>query len=253
MALIVRRETKVYGDYINDNNQFVEIRYDEDCENPRRDDDGLYSHFYTYTREYCSPDTERLYTYHRGIIDRAPSLWEILEEFIDTAYGYRDDDPEWMDDLMCTEGDGRDYLFEVIDYINEHGGVALPVSMYDHSSIGYSVGHPGQFVGAYPWDAGYAGLIYAKDEDIKRNFMVDEVTDELRERVRKCFADEVKYYSHWANGQCFYYNLYDKSGTIIDSHGGFIGDDVTESSIEYYTGKLEETSMSLDDWMDSIA
>lgn len=241
----------MYGNYTNKNNEYVEILFDCDCENPRKDDDGLYTHFYTYTRDYDSPDTDRLWDYrNQCMCDRVPTLWEILEEFIDTAYGYRDDDPEWMEELECVEGDGRDYLFEVIGYINEHGGVALPVSMYDHSSIGYGVGHPGQFVGAYPWDAGYVGLIYAKDEDIKKNFMADEVTDELRERTEKCMEAEVEYYSHWANGECYYFNLYDESGTLIDDCCGFIGDDTKESGIEDYTGELEETSMSLEEWIE---
>jgi hypothetical protein len=241
----------MYGNYINKHNEYVEVLFDSWCENPRKDDGGLYTHFYTYNR-YDSPDVENLWTVD-GMKDRTPTLWEVLEEFIDTAWWARDDDPEWMEELECTSGDGREYLFEVIDYINEHGGVALPVSMYDHSSVGYGVGHPSQFVGAYPWDAGYVGLIYARDEDIKKNFLVDEVTDELRKRVEKCMEEEVEYYSQWANGECYYFNLYDKSGNLIDSCSGFIGDDTAKSGIEDYTGELEETDMSLDEWVESVA
>lgn len=237
--------------FITEDGRFVEIRFDDTCPNPRREFD-YYTHFYTYTNRYDSPDVENLWTVD-GMKDRTPTLWEVIEEFIDTAWWARDDDPEWMEELECVSDNGRDYLFKVIDYINEHGGVALPVSMFDHSIIGYGVGHPGQFLGAYPWDAGYVGLIYARDEDIKKNFLVDEVTDELRERVRESLAGDVREYSDWASGECYGYECYDKNGNMVGSCWGFIGDDAETNGMFDDLGKLTETDMTLDEWVESVA
>ena len=36
--------------------------------------------------------------------------------------------------------------------------------------------------------------------------------------------DEVEYYSSWANGEVYYYQLLDENNEEIDSCGGFIGE-----------------------------
>ena len=200
--------------YVDDDGNLVEIRYDYDCENPRRDDDGIYSTFLTWARGYSSPD--------------------------ENPYDYPD---ELAGDMGIYDEDGcNGSLFDLIRGMNEMGWVALPVSMVDHSSIAYRAGHPSQFVGAYPWDAGYVGLIYASESAIKEGLMVDEVTDEIRERVIGHLENEVRYYSDWADGTCYGFVKYDRHGEEIDSCWGFIGDDATTNGIEDHVGRLHECS-----------
>ena len=243
--------------YVNEDGNLVQILNDDDCENPRHDDDGLFSHFYTWN-DYASPDTVVCYDYYGQRHEEAPTLWDIMDELVDRdefeAYAYakhlKNNEYAWMADLADGYDDGC--FGKVVRWLNEHGHVALPVSMVDHSGIAYRAGHPSQFVGAYPWDAGYVGLIYATEDAIKKNYMVDKVNDELRKQVIKALEEEVAYYSAWVEGYCYGFRIYGINGDEIDSCWGFIGDDAETNGIEDYTGKLHDCSFtSVDEYVDS--
>ena len=131
--------------------------------------------------------------------------------------------------------------------LNEMGHVALPVSAYIHSGIAYRVGTPSQFPDSQ-WDAGYAGLIFATKEKVLENYMVDDLTQEIRARANRCLADEVEYYSEWAEGCTYGYELTDHETLEVDSCWGFIGSDAVTSGITYYTGDLHDTNLDYDEW-----
>ena len=133
--------------------------------------------------------------------------------------------------------------------LNELGHVALPVSAYIHSGVVYKVGTPSQFPDSQ-WDAGYAGLIYVTREKVLKEYMVDELTDDLRKRINRYLADEVEYFSEWAEGHTYGYVMTDHETLEEDSCWGFIGDDAATNGMTDYTGDLQDTSLDYDEWLE---
>lgn len=209
--------------FTTDDGNYVEIKWDCDCESPREYDN--LGTFYTWLNSYGSPD-------------KAPSLEDLFDEY------------DLWDEWEKVERANPVAWFAA--KLNELGHVAVPVSAYIHSGITYSVGTPSQFYDAQ-WDAGYAGVIFVEAEKVCGSDWcadITEITPETRKVINRYLADEVDYYDEWARGHCYGYVMYDKSGDEIDSCWGFIGDDASTSGIEDYTGKLAETSLSLDDWIE---
>ena len=183
------------GLYLNARGELVDVWRDADAPSPR--EDCPYGTFLTFHRGHFSPD-ENPYRY---VDELAESLGM--------------PDPEDAS------------LFDVIAFLNEHGNVALPVSMLDHSGIRYATGDPRQFVGAWPWDAGYVGLIWAPEQDGPTR---DDVRDWLRASV-----DE---YDGWASGDCYGFTVYAKDGTELDCRGFFYGDDFDANGLLAAAGPL---------------
>lgn len=50
----------------------------------------------------------------------------------------------------------------------------------------------------------------------------DEKEDPPTKESAKAFLSE---YTSWANGECYYYEVYDEKGNLVDASGGFIGTD----------------------------
>ena len=205
--------------FISDDGCFVEIKPDYDCDNPRECELGT---FYTWLNDYSSPD-------------EAPTLEELFDEF------------NLWDEWDKVERGNPVAWFAA--KLNELWYVSLPVAAYIHSGIVYRVGTLSQFPDSQ-WDAGYAGVIFVSEEKIRKELMVPEVTAEVRARVNRYLADEVEYFSAWAEGQTYGFVKYDRYGDEVDSCWGFIGYDAVQNGMVDYAGMLEETSMSLDDWVE---
>ena len=123
----------------------------------------------------------------------------------------------------------------------------LPVSVYDHSGVIYSVGDPTQFVD-WQWDAGYMGVIYMTKDEIENNW--GSFTDETRKRAIECLTSEVETYNAWANGNVYGFVITDKEGNEVDSCWGFYGDDADENGLADECGGLHDTTMNLDEWLE---
>jgi len=271
--------------FINENGEFVIVHIDQAGYefNPREEDCVNIGTFITWVGGYRSPDETRYHDedsclddimYNLGLLsqyeDEAEEREKELEPYWESYYNWHH--------LKCV-GERQIRLFEyhkitaatrrfyrwylqkqpttkakpidtklawlLTQAATRDDIVLLPVNHYSYDST-YSTDTPRECV-----DANYDGVIYTTDERIKELYGIDEVTDEHRKRALEELRHEVEYYSMWASGNVWWYETFDKGGNMIDSCSGFIGDD--SSIIEDATGKLEETSMTLDEWVESIA
>ena len=76
--------------------------------------------------------------------------------------------------------------------------VALPLYLYDHSSItmnttGFSC----------PWDSGMVGCIYADYEKIRSCYGVKRITKAIIEKVKESLRNEVKVYDDYISGNIY--------------------------------------------------
>jgi hypothetical protein len=112
--------------------------------------------------------------------------------------------------------------------IEKHGGVVLPLYLYEHSgmtmdTIGFSC----------PWDSGQVGIIYAEKATILKEYNVTDVTPEIRERVLKVLRSEVETYDQWLQGDVYGFVIEDAEGEHLDSCWGFFGvEDCLEAAKE---------------------
>lgn len=102
--------------------------------------------------------------------------------------------------------------------------VYMPIYMYDHSGItinttGFSC----------PWDSGQVGFIYVTEQEMKKEFG-DSYTDQDIEKAKQILLNEVKTMDEYLQGEVYGFNLV-KDDTIIDSCGGFFGDNIKQNGI----------------------
>jgi len=101
---------------------------------------------------------------------------------------------------------------------DEHTVVILPLYLYNHSGItmnttGFSD----------PWDSGQVGFIYARREDVLKEFNVKRVTKKLRDKIEKILEVEVKTYDQYLTGDVWTFDIENEEGECVDSCGGFYG------------------------------
>lgn len=87
--------------------------------------------------------------------------------------------------------------------------VGLKVWGYDHGGIIYRTGETNPFT--CPWDSGFAGIIFATEEHIKRWFCVEEITDEIRSKALEVLRGEVETYSKYVNGEVYGFTVGEES------------------------------------------
>lgn len=125
---------------------------------------------------------------------------------------------------------------DVCEYVKANWNVVgpiLPVSMYEHSGVSYSIGFAGN-----AWDTGDAGIIFATRELLDETQGKGETpsNDDLAEWLK----GEVEEYSRWANGEVYGYVIKDVNGDDVESCWGFIGDEyVTEAAKEAVPDAVE--------------
>jgi hypothetical protein len=75
---------------------------------------------------------------------------------------------------------------------NGHGGIRLPIYMYDHS---------GRTIRTSPFscafDSGMLGFIFATQHDIRSWFNVKRITKDVRKRAESCLEAEVEEYDNY--------------------------------------------------------
>lgn len=200
--------------YLNDEGNYVTIHWDCDCDSPRSWDGNLGT-FLTWMSHHVSPDDNPF----DGFDD------------LGAEYGIRcDDDPN-----------------EFVAKFNAKVGVCIPVFAIDHSGVAYRAAWANPFHD--PWDSGFVGVVFATKERIRETFQVKRVTQKVRNRVIDDFIAEVDEYSAWAEGSCYGFVVHDKDDNEVDSCWGFIGMDAVESGLAEQCNGLNDTSMSLDEWL----
>jgi len=109
-------------------------------------------------------------------------------------------------------------LKEIAEHLIKVKGacVILPLYLMDHSGISMSTGsfH-------CPWDSGQVGFIYATKEDIRKNFMIKNVTKEKKEHTERILQGEVKTYDAYISGQVYGYNITDADGEEVERDHGY--------------------------------
>lgn len=107
---------------------------------------------------------------------------------------------------------------EAILQVIEQKFIVLPLYLYDHSGLAMNT------IGFHnPWDSGQVGWIYVSKEAVLQEYGVDQLTDELLQKVKDLLQGEVKEYDAYLRGECYGFELY-KNGELVDSCWGFIGD-----------------------------
>jgi len=77
------------------------------------------------------------------------------------------------------------------------------------------------------WDWGTVGAIVALEEDVKKDFDIQEITDEIKEKTIEGLQSEVEEYNHYLTGEVYgiVEEMYDESFEQMDydSCWGYLG------------------------------
>jgi hypothetical protein len=161
------------------------------------------------------------------------------------------EEDEWQDeDGNWQEGEGLDFnhgpdLYAAIQRC--HDIVIRCLFLYDHSGITMSTSPFN-----CPWDSGMVGFAFMDEERMKKNFMVEEVTDDIRARTRKLIDGEVKQYDQYLTGDVWGYVIEDREGEQVDSCWGFYGADYCEEEGKSIFASLVEEQKQDDSFMEKI-
>ena len=110
--------------------------------------------------------------------------------------------------------------------IGSKNAIALPLYLYDHSGL---VINTTPF--SCPWDSGQVGWIYAKKENIRKEYNKKRVSKKMAEKVKEVLRGEVEVFNDYIRGNIYGYTLNDISGKEIDSCWGFYGNDFINNGI----------------------
>lgn len=90
--------------------------------------------------------------------------------------------------------------------------VILPIYMYSHG--GETINTTGF---SCPWDSGQVGWIFVTTEDICKEYNCKRVNPAIRHRVAQILIGEIETYDQYIRGEVYGYELFDKTGNVIDS------------------------------------
>lgn len=125
--------------------------------------------------------------------------------------------------------------------MRENVAVILPLYLYDHSGITISTS---PF--SCPWDSGQVGFIYMTKKDAIENYGKKIMTKAVREKAEKYLKAEVETYDQYLTGEIYTLDVYeikeDEADELIESIGGFYGDNFwTNGMADYTSGEVIES------------
>lgn len=154
-----------------------------------------------------------------------------INEFLMELLGLSDMDRVVREAFKNSDRVGSFYSDEVKDYLLSSMNkkyVWLPVYKYEHSGISFNTtGYN------CPWDSGLIGLIYVDRKRIHEEFSVKRISSALKERILNTLRSEVDEFSAWANGEVYGFSIEDENGDVLDSCGGFYGENWESSMAEH--------------------
>jgi hypothetical protein len=185
---------------------------------PREWNDNL-SNMISFHKRYSFSDKEYI-----GINDPDVFLFGLLEDTIgDTVQAKRFMQETYNEELGYDyekedfrKGNRMEYHNKLLDKIREKYVIEY-FYLYDHSGLSISLK---PF--SCPWDSGEVGFAFAKKQDILNEFGRKRFTDSLYEKTLNIFADEIKEYDHYLQGNCFKYQLFENKEEI-ESEYNFLG------------------------------
>lgn len=86
------------------------------------------------------------------------------------------------------------------------------------------------------WDSGIAGYYVVSKEALRERYNVKRITKKIINRVYYEWKSLTKYWDEILNENTYGYILYDKSGDIVDSCCGFLGDSAIKAELKYLAG-----------------
>ncbi len=162
-------------------------------------------------------------------IQRQEDLDGILLDILDEKFNFSYDQ---RDNISCFAD--TDLL---VNAVRKHTKTALlPLYLYDHSGISMSTGTSRfRMMDGAGWDWGTVGVIYASEAAMKKEYGVQEVTDEVKKKAEDRLRDEVNTYDLFLQGEVYYFRLYNKeTDEDIDGCGGFFGETPKELGLDDY-------------------
>lgn len=161
-----------------------------------------------------------------------------------------------IDDLISQLGlsDFPGSFLNLCKIADKKGYFAVPVYAYIHGGLALSISRSGQFVDRF--DSGTFGVVTISKKDVYDCYGCKRINKKMAEKLTKIIKAEIEEYQDYANGDCYYYEVF--SGTDEESNmGGFIGDSGLDSLMEYARDSIdtvlknrEESAISF--WNDNI-
>ena len=109
---------------------------------------------------------------------------------------------------------------------NEDVAIIKPLYLYDHSGITIST-EPF----SCGWDSGQVGFVIVTKKAIRENWSIKNVTQKYRTHAEKILDGEIETYDKELCGDVYGFVTYDKNGDLVDSCGGFYGDNFEENGM----------------------
>lgn len=151
----------------------------------------------------------------------SPRGWDNLGKFVTAEKRYMSpDEDEEIQAIIANAAEGATSAmdhFQKIEKVLAKMGYQwiFPITRYEHSGVVYKIGVWGG------WDDSFCG-VYA----VPRNEDTEKMTREDAERIVR---GELDAYNAYANGEVYYFVLFDENGNEVDSCGGFYDiDDIRE-------------------------
>lgn len=98
--------------------------------------------------------------------------------------------------------------------------ICLPIYMYDHSGV--TISHA-PF--SCPWDSGQLGWHYMTKDTLEKEFGGD------KQRAEEYMDAQLKIYDDYLTGNVWAFVIFDDEGDMVDSCGGFYGDDAIDNML----------------------
>lgn len=138
-------------------------------------------------------------------------------------------DKDYTDDDLFNELCDELGTEEKLHLVEETGEVVLSsISMYEHSGItiwlGGTFGHPDA-----QWDCSNIGFAYIEKSTAEKKQILKTLPNKdfktWQEWAWAMMESEMKVYDDYVRGNVYFYQIEDENGDVIDSCGGYIGDD----------------------------
>jgi hypothetical protein len=152
---------------------------------------------------------------------QSPTEWDNLGNIVYTSsiryeLGYEEMEPEEMEEIM----ESSEYIYLPV-YAYIHSGISMNTTGFDCR-----------------WDSGQSGIVYVSKERVKKEYEVDEISEELENKVLEILKGEVETFSGYVGGQVYDYVILE-DGEVVSSCCGFY--DLEECKIE---AKREASSIN---------
>lgn len=164
----------------------------------------------------------------------------VMSEPIDYLLELLDKDEHWLE-IAAKRNNSSMYSNETYTMLLERaeraGFIILPVYLYDHSGITISTSPFGCH-----FDSGQVGIIHTNMKAMQEiGFKWKNWTKERRALATTWLEGEIKIFDQYLRGDVYRFCIKDENGDVIDSCGGFYGDDLkTNGMLNHIEGDLED-------------